>query len=30
MQTGITYKNIPCYMHDSTFKWRIFENAKIF
>ena len=30
MQKGITYKKIPCYMHNSACKWLIIKNAKIF
>ena len=30
IQAEITYKNIPCYMHNSVCRWLIFENAKIF
>ena len=30
MRTGITCKNIPCSMHDSTCRWLIVKKAKIF
>ena len=29
LQTQITFKEIPCYMRDSAFRWIVFENAKI-
>ena len=30
IRTGITCEEIPCYRRDSTGKWLIVENAKIF
>ena len=30
IQTGITCKDISCYIHDSACRWFIVDNAKIF
>ena len=30
IRTGITFKKISCYMHDSAYRWLVVENAKIF
>ena len=29
-RTGITCNIIPCYMHDSAYRWLIVEHTKIF
>ena len=30
IQTGITYKKIPCYMYDSACRWFMIKNIKYF